>query len=110
MSVAVSVLGGRSGGKLLLLAAPGHGKGKYDANGGCVGCVHPKDLTAIPAQYMHPIRHCRCLRLVSVQIAFILHRDAGMLRKLIPGVDRGMRKGSPSFAVFSSPPIGLHRP
>jgi hypothetical protein len=36
MSVAVSVLGGRSGGKLLLLAAPGHGKGKYDANGGCV--------------------------------------------------------------------------
>ena len=29
MSVAVLVLGGRSGGKLLLLAAPSHSKGKY---------------------------------------------------------------------------------
>ena len=66
MSVAVSVLGGRSGGKLLVLAAPGHGKGKYDANGGCVGCVHPKDLPALPAQYVHPIGHHRALQPFSL--------------------------------------------
>ena len=34
----------------------------------------------------------------------------GMLSKLIPGVDRGMGKDSPSLVVFSSPPIGPHRP
>ena len=44
------------------------------------------------------------------QSAYSMHRNAGMLSKLIPGVDRGMRKGSPRFPVFSSPPIGLHRP
>ena len=99
MSVAVSVLGGRSG-----------GKGKYDANGGCAGCVHPKDLTALPAQYRHPTGHHRSLQPLSLQLAYGIHWNAGMLSKLILGVDRGMRKGSPSFAVFSSPRIGLHLP
>ena len=110
MSVRAPVLRSQFRCKLFLLGAPGHGLGFHDGLGEYVGCVHPKDLTAIPAQYMLPIRHRRCLRLVSVQIAFILHQDARMLRKLILGVDRGMRKGSLSFAVFSSPPIGLHRP
>ena len=53
---------------------------------------------------------CRSLQPFSRQSAYSMYRNAGMLSKLIPGVDRGMRKGSPRFPVFSSPPIGLHRP
>ena len=53
---------------------------------------------------------CRSFQPFSLQLAYSMHLNAGMLSKLIPGVDRGMRKGSPGFAVFSSPPIRLHRP
>ena len=63
----------------------------------------------LAAQCRHPIRHHRSLQPFSRQSASSMHRNAGMLSKLIPGVDRGMEKGSPSLAVFSAPPIGLHR-
>jgi hypothetical protein len=61
--------------------------------------------TGIQSVTMH-----HSLQPFSRQSAESMHRNAGMLSKLIPGVDRGTRKGYPSFAMFSSPPIGLHRP
>ena len=72
-------------------------------------------VSSVPAlgviSYIHEqVRLCRSLQPFSRQSAYSMYRNAGMLSKLIPGVDRGMRKGSPRFPVFSSPPIGLHRP
>ena len=110
MSVRAPVLRSQFRCKLFLLGAPGHGLGFHDGLGEYVGLVHPKDLTALPAQYRHPIGHHRSLHPFSRQSAGSMHRNAGMLSKLIPGVDRGTRKGSPSFVMFSSPPIGPHRP
>jgi len=66
-------------------------------------------VSSVPAlgviSYIHEqVRLCRSLQPFSRQSAYSMHRNAGMLSKLIPGVDRGMRKGSPRFPVFSSPP------
>ena len=47
MSVAVLVLGGRSGGKLFLLAAPGHGKGCQDGVGGSLYTASEGRLPAL---------------------------------------------------------------
>ena len=110
MSVRVPVLRSQFRCKLFLLGAPGHGLGFHDGLGEYVGLVHPKDLTALPAQYRHPIGHHRCYRSFSRASLCMAQEMAVVLGKLIPGVDRGMEKGSLSFAVFSSPPIGLHRP
>ena len=66
-------------------------------------------LWVLSPTYMSKFGLCRSLQPFSQQSAYSMHRNAGMLSKLIPGVDRGVRKGSPSLAVFSSPPIGPHR-
>ena len=110
MSVRVAVLRSRFACKLFLLGALGHGKGIHDGFGRVAGNASAMRSRQIHTSFDSSVVHPSSIHLFCSRSYLSMHWNAGMLSKLIPGVDRGMRKGSPSFAVFSSPPIGLHRP
>ena len=70
MSVAVLVLGGRSGGKLFLLAAPGHGKGCQDGVEGSTYTASEGRLAAL-----HGNMFSGSVLVLAIE-AFLLHRLA----------------------------------
>ena len=70
MSVAVLVLGGRSGGKLFLLAAPGHGKGCQDGVGGSLYTASEGRLPALHGNILSG-----SVPVLTIQ-AFLVHRFA----------------------------------
>jgi hypothetical protein len=112
MSVGVAVLGSRFGCKLFLLRALGHGKGIHDGFGRVAGnasAMQSRQIhTSFDGSVVHPL--ASSIHLFCSRSYLSMHRNAGMLSKLIPCVDRGTRKGSPSFAMFPSPPISPHYP
>ena len=70
MSVAVLVLGGRSGCNSFLLAAPGHGKGCQDGGGGSIYTASEGRLAALHGNILSG-----SVSVLTIE-AFLVHRFA----------------------------------
>ena len=80
------------------------------SNGRVVGNASAMRSRQIHTSFDGSVVHPSSIHLFCSRSYLSMHWNTGMLSKLILGVDRGTRKGSPSFVMFSSPPIGPHRP